>query len=324
MYVHWSVLEPVLAGLSAWRRRGRVWSGPCPVIHDGKDCCFLHQGLGDSVRGGCRRCHPVGPTGFREHLRAVLDAGGVADPAPAPSRLTCSLPSSLVDAPQRVRAVWDAAGRLEGTVAERYLLVARGCVGLGPWPAAMRYLPFSDVLDLKLRPRPPLGAAGVLVYGFRAPGEPDYPGVQLEAISPQGVRLEFRRAHASRVSLAGCSFRGGRRFDVRRGDGERLLLVEGPVSALAVLLRYPALDERWGVAGVAGWAGFTPAAVGSATRVVLCADGDPDGRRAVGRLADLLRADGRSVWVLHAPDGRDVADLWVRAGASPWRPEGDV
>ena len=177
---------------------------------------------------------------------------------------------------------------------------------------------------MRLRPRPPLGASGVLIYGFRAPGEPDYPGLQLEAVSSPGVRLEFRRAHAARVSVAGSSFRGGRRFDVRIGDGDHLLLVEGPVSALAAVLRYPALDSGWGIAGVAGWAGFTPAAVGSASRVVLCADGDPDGRRAVGRLAGLLRSEGRSVWVLDAPDGRDVADLWVRAGASSWRPEGDV
>ena len=97
-----------------------------------------------------------------------------------------------------------------------------------------------------------------------------------------------------------------------------------PVSALAAEPRYPALDERWGVAGVAGWAGFTPAAVARATRVVLCADGEADGRRAVGRLAEVLRYEGRSVWVLDAPDGRDVADLWARAGASTWRPETDA
>ena len=185
----------------------------------------------------------------------------------------------------------------------------------------MRFLPLGEALDLGVRPCPPPGAAGLLLYGFRADGETDYPGLQMEAVSPEGVRVPYRRARAPRVSAAGCSFRGGRRFEARPGDGGRVLLVEGPVSALAAVLRYPALDGRWGVAGVPGWAGFTPAAAGAASRVVLCADGDGAGRRAAARLAETLRSEGRSVWVLDAPDGRDVADLWVHAGASPWRPE---
>ena len=79
-------------------RRGTVWSGPCPVTHDGKDCCFLHQGLGDTIRGGCRRCHPLGAIGFREHLRALVDAGGglpVVRLAAAFSRLRSRLRSSM-------------------------------------------------------------------------------------------------------------------------------------------------------------------------------------------------------------------------------------
>ena len=280
----------------------------------------MHQGLADSVRGGCRRCHPLGSLGFREHLAALLAVGGAA-PVPGDSFKPPALPGSLVDASQRVRAVWDAARPLPGTSAERYLVVARGCVGLGTWPSAIRVLSYADVLSLELRPRVPLGAASLLVYGFRACGEPDYPGLQLEAVNADGVRLEFRRLRASRVSLAGCTFRGGRRFDVRLGDGDHLLLVEGPVSALCAPLRFGFLDARWGVAGVAGWAGFTPAVAGRASRVVLCADGDRDGRRAVARLADVLRSEGRTVWVVDSPDGRDVADMWVRAGSSTWRPD---
>ena len=73
----------------------------------------------------------------------------------------------------------------------------------------------------------------------------------------------------------------------------------------------------------AGWSGFTVAAVGSAAHVVLRADGDPDGRRAVARLAAPLRAGGRSVFVVDSPDGADVADLWRTAGATYWRPDPD-
>ena len=42
---------------------------------------------------------------------------------------------------------------------------------------------------------------------------------------------------------------------------------------------------------------------------------------AVDRLAETLRAEPRTV--SDQPDGRDVADLWVRCGPSGWRPRSD-
>lgn len=277
----------------------------------------MHPGDGDTVRGGCRRCHPLGREGFREHVAALLSHAPGGPPAPlspSPASATAPRAAPLVD------DVWSRSGPLAGTPGELYLAGTRGCVGLDAWPEAVRYLSCPDVFTLGVRPRPPLGAAGLIVYGFRARGEAGYSGVQVEAVNPDGLRIPFRRQRASRVSLLGSSFRGGRRFDVRDASPGRILLVEGPVSALAAPLRFPALDDAWSIAGLAGWAGFSADSVGPATRVVLCPDGDADGRRAVDRLAGQLRVAGRRVWIVPAPDGRDLADLWVRAGASAWRP----
>ena len=318
MYVSWSSLEPALSGTTGWRRRGRVWAGPCPVTGAGTDTCWMHPGSGDTVRGGCRRCHPLARDGFHAHLVALLGSGPSLPVVPRTPR-----PPAASDLPYSFSDVWDAALPLAGTPADRYLLEVRRCVGFGSWPHALRFLPLGRALELGVRPVLPLGAAGALLYGFRSVGEPDYLGLQLEAVAPDGARLSFRRLRATRVSVLGSVFRGGRRFDVRVAGADRLLLAEGPVSALAAVLRFPAIGSRWAVAGVAGWSGFTLDAVGSAARVVLCADGDPDGRRAVARLAEPLRAAGRTVFVVDSPDGTDVADLWRNAGATDWRPQPD-
>ena len=284
----------------------------------GSDTCWMHPGPADTVRGGCRHCHPLGRDGFHAHLVAFTGSA----PPTAPGSLG-GVPSfsGSVTLPYSFSAVWDAALPLDGTPADRYLVERRRCVGFPSWPDALRFLPLGAALEIGVRPALPLGAAGALLYGFRAVGEPDYLGLQLEAVAPDGARLPFRRYRASRVSLYGSVFRGGRRFDARVASGDRLVLAEGPVSALAAVLRFASLGSEWAVAGLAGWSGFSVSAVGSATRVVLCADGDPDGRRAVARLAAALRAAGRSVFVVDSPDGADVADLWRTAGATDWRPD---
>lgn len=322
MYVRWSDLEPVLPAVAGWRRRGRAWSGPCPVTGAGTDTCWMHPGPGDIVRGGCRRCHPMGRDGFRAHLAALATAGGAVAPAAAvvgvPSVSTVPVP------PYSFADVWDAAGPLapDGP-GQHYLGQVRGCRAFGDWPPAVRFLGLGSAVELGVRPALPLGAAGALLYGYRAVGEADYLALQLEALAPDGARIPFRRYRANRVSVFGSVFRGGRRFDARTVDAGGVVLVEGPVSALSVVLRFPRLGSGWTVAGVAGWSGFTPAAVGSASRVLLCPDGDPDGRAAVARLASKLSASGRAVTVLDVPDGADVADLWRTSGATEWSPGAD-
>ena len=129
-----------------------------------------------------------------------------------------------------------------------------------------------------------------------------------------------RRA-APRVSLAGSRFDGGcQRFEVQDGRADRVFLVEGPLSALAAPAVFPELiSEGWTVVGVAGWAGFRRAAVGSARIVRVCPDGDADGQRAVARFVEDLVASGLRVLVDQVPPGADLLDLH-RWGGSTVRP----
>ena len=335
MQVTWSAVEAVLqAGVAGWRRSGRVWAGPCPVTGSGRDCCFFHQGPGDSVRGSCRRCHPLGRRGFAEHLEALAPGAcaGAVGPAAIPGGVARrsqsgagrSGPGPDVCRPSRI---WEAAEPLAGTAGERYLADVRRVPPTGGWPPAVRFLRMGDALRLAVRPRPPVGCAGVVVYAFLGAGEDRCHAVQLEAVRADGRRLGFGRRRVMRVSAAGSLFAGGARvFEAAPGaqGACRVALAEGPVSALAVSLRFPFVaEDGWRVCGVAGWAGFTPAACAGAAEVVLLPDGDRDGRRAVARLAETLRAEVRTVWVSDQPDGRDVADLWVRCGPSGWRPRSD-
>ena len=235
-----------------------------------------------------------------------------------------SAPGSDVCRPSRL---WEAAEPLAGTAGERYLAEVRPVLSAGGWPPAVRFLRIGDALRLAVRPRPPVGCAGVVVYAFLGAGEDRCDAVQLEAVRADGRRFGFGRRAVMRVSVAGSLSAGGARvFDAASGAQavSRVPLAEGPVSALAVPLRFPFVAEGGSrVCGVAGWAGFTPAACAGAAEVVLFPDGDRDGRRAVARLAETLRAEARTVWVSGQPDGRDLADLWVRCGPSGWRPRSD-
>ncbi len=135
---------------------------------------------------------------------------------------------------------------------------------------------------------------------------------RLEAVRADGRRLGFGRRRVTRVSAAGSLFAGGARVFEAAASGQgagRVALVERQVSALAVPLRFPfVVEDGWRACGVAGWAGFMPAACAGAAEVVLFPDGDRDGWRAVARLAETLCVQARTVWVSDAPNGLDVAD----------------
>ena len=333
MQVTWSVVEAVLqAGVAGWRRQGRVRAGPCPVTGSRRDCCFFRQGPGDTVRGSCRRCHPLGRRGFAEHLEALAPGAcaGAVGPVPFPggarfrsqSGAGRSAPGPDLCRPSRFS---EAAEPLAGTAGERYLAEVRRVPG--GWPQAVRLLRIGDALRLAVRPRPLVGCAGGLVYASLGAGEDRCDAVQLEAVRADGRRLWFGCRGVMRVSAAGSLFAGGARvFEAASGAQgvSCLALAEGPVSALAVPLPFPFMAEAGRrVCGVAGWAGFTPAACAGATEVVLFPDGDRVGRRAGARLAEPLRAQARTVWVSDALNGRDVAGFWVRCGPSGWSPRSD-
>ena len=150
--VTWSAVEAALhASVAGWRRRGRVWAGPCPVTGSGRDCCFFHRGPGDTVRGSCRRCHPLGRRGFAEHLEALAPgacAGAVGSAAfpggvslRSPSSGGWSAPGTDVCRPSRL---WEAAEPLTGTAGERHLVAVRRVLPAGGWPPARVWAPARD------------------------------------------------------------------------------------------------------------------------------------------------------------------------------------
>ena len=117
--------------------------------------------------------------------------------------------------------------------------------------------------------------------------------VQHEAVSAAVTRIAWF-PHAAPRGLAGSRFDSGRRrFDVLDGSEACVLLLEAPVSALAVPGLFPELASGGSVAGVAGWAGFRRQAVGRARLVHICLDADDDGIRAVERV------DGVRLWTKH-------------------------
>ena len=150
----------------------------------------------------------------------------------------------------------------------------------------------------------------------------------MEAIGPRGQRLLWEPGNSKRVSLAGSLFDGGRqRFEARwRGAEAPVFLVEGPTSALGAIWYLPVLQNGWNVAGTAGWAGFTTAALGDAPRAWVFPDGDAPSRRAAADLAALCREQGRGLRLETVPDGLDLLDLLLgsrpasRLPAVPTRP----
>ncbi len=314
----WAALEAALPGRPRWKRVGREWHGPCPVRSIGKNTAWVGPAdrLPDGVLVGCRKCAPLTSADRRAHVEALCVGAVVAVDA-APSS---AVPASSFSPSPQVQRVWRAAGPLEDTPGARYLRDRRGAWPRSPFPPALRWLSADSRLYRDLRPVPPAGAAGVILYAYRGLADREVAAVQAEAIRHTADRLLWPPA-APRVSLAGSRFDGGcQRFEVQDGRADRVFLVEGPLSALAAPAVFPELiSEGWTVVGVAGWAGFRRAAVGSARIVRVCPDGDADGQRAVARFVEDLVASGLRVLVDQVPPGADLLDLH-RWGGSTVRP----
>ena len=262
----WSRLEPFLHALPRWRRTGREWHGPCPVLGIGKNTCWVRPAdqIPDGVLVGCRKCAPLDSSAVRLHVHALAPEAVTAD-APVPAaRFT----DRRFEAADPVVRLWRRARSLERTPGADYLRSVRRCWGSLPFPASVRWLPASARLFRELRPPPPSGAVGVICYGYRGIEDRVVGAVQLEAISADATRILWPPNDAPRVSAAGSRFDSGRqRFEVFDGSSERVFLVEGPLSALAARALFPELATGWSVAGVAGWAGFRRQAAGRARLV---------------------------------------------------------
>ena len=314
----WTALEPVLQTRPRWKRIGREWHGPCPVRDIGKNTAWFRSAdhLPDGVLVGCRKCAPLSIDDRRAHVEAVSSAAVVG----AGSLGLSPVQEPVFSPSPEVQRVWRAGGPLEGTPGARYLRVGRGAWSPRPFPPALRWLAVGSRLYSQLRPVPPAGAVGVILYGYRGLRDRVVGAVQIEAIHSGADRILWPSG-APRVSLAGSRFDGGcQRFEVQDGRADRVFIVEGPLSAMAAPAVFPELiSEGWTVVGVAGWAGFRRAAVGPARMVRVCPDGDADGQRAVGRFVEDLVASGLRVLVDQVPPGADLLDLH-RWGGSTVRP----
>ena len=318
-FFSWSRLAPALAGRSGWKRVGREWHGPCPLSNRGRDTCWARAAdrIPDGVLFGCRKCEPFTVELRRLHIEAlsvdavvVVDAPGMEVKASEPPLAVSSL----------VASVWTDGVSAERTVGAQYLRQRRRCWGSRPLPPSVRWLPAAAGAFSLVRPAPPPGTAGLLLYAFRGLEDRLVAGVQAEAVTADGLRLGWLPTGAPRVSVAGSRFDAGRqRFEVLSSPSSRVFLVEGPLSALAAPAVFPDLLEGWTVVGVAGWAGFKRAAVGSARIVRVCPDGDSDGERAVSRFADDLAASGFQVLVDAIPQGADLLDVhrWGGTTSAP-------
>ena len=309
----WSRLEPLLYGRPGWRRTGREWHGPCPILGIGRNTCWVRAAdkIPDGVLVGCRKCAPLDGCAVRLHVHALAPEAVTAQP-PVRSPGAAVRP---FEAAESVARLWRRACSVERTPGAHYLRSVRRCWDRLPFPAAVRWLPAMSRPFRALRPPPPDGAAGAVCYGYRGIEGRIVGAVQLEAVSGEGRRIRWPPDDAPRVSLAGSRFDSGRqRFEVIDGSAQRVFLVEGPVSALAARGLFPELASGWSVAGVAGWAGFRRQAVGRARLVRICPDGDDHGIRAAQRLAVDLEACGIEVLVDPVPPGADLLDLYRVGG----------
>ena len=298
---------------NGWRRRGKEWRGPCPITGEGKDTCWALPAdyIADGVLIGCHRCLPWGREARDAHLEALAPGGETSPEAPLPARPRRPRPPFRPSG--WIAPIWRAGRNVKGSPGDRYLRLGRRCWKQGPLPPSVRWLEATDGAYGRIRPVPPPGAAGVVLYAYRGVRDREIGALQMEAVDTHGERLLWPAQNAKRVSLAGSLFDYGRqRFEVQwRGTGAPLLLVEGPTSALAALWHLPVLQEGWSVIGTAGWAGFAMGALGDAHRIWIFPDGDEPSRRAAEELGTMARESGRGVHIEQVPDGHDLLDLWL-------------
>ena len=289
-----------------WTRNGAEWRGCCPVTGEGRTRAWAAPGRGLL---GCRHCGDGGGrlagADFAAHAAAV---GVLADrwqPAPHPRPVTRAPapPSDLADGAALVASVWRRAAPLADSPGAAYLQQRIGWAA--PWPSALRWLPADAFADV--RPRPPDGAAGCIVYALTARDRPT--GLQLEAVAADGAALRFAGA-GKRPSVRGSRMRGAV-FVARPGAaGAGVWLAESALDALAVLaLALPPADVA--VLAAAGAGGVRYGALPpDAGPVTVAAQNDPAGRAAAFRIGAALEVRRRP-WYVRMPlgAGADWADV---------------
>lgn len=138
-----------------------------------------------------------------------------------------------------------------------------------PLPPSVRWLSRQSAAGLAVRV--PVGAEGILLYRFAAPGETATRAVQYEAVDADGERV-LMQGGGKRRSVKGSNFGDGRLFTAAAGMPTAAWnICEGPMDALAVA-SLPGL----------GWSSLQGAeVVGSSGTGTLALATPPEGRLAV-------------------------------------------
>ena len=291
--------------------RGR-WKGPCPLC-GGTDRFHVEHQRG-RVLVGCRGCMDglggASKQQFGALLRAVFPEryATPGTPAPTPRPAPCSSkpaappPASETDSRTNATHLWVRAVAPEGTPARAYLAsrLAWPPDGTGPdLPPDVRWLPASDWPPPREgRPAPPRRAAGAIAFAYRR--REVLVAVDLEALTGDGQRLSprWRRTVGLKQSAV---FRAG----IITGD--RVVLAEGPVDALACRWLHPEA-ECLATGGTAGLTGWSPP-IDDDRPVVIETDGDVPGRRAALEVQTLLLACGRRCRIDSRRTGDPASEL---------------
>ncbi|MCY4563388.1 MAG: toprim domain-containing protein, partial [Gammaproteobacteria bacterium] len=291
--------------------RGR-WKGPCPLC-GGTDRFHVEHRSG-RVLVGCRGCMDglgdAAKQQFGALLRAVFpERFGQADaaaplprPAPCASKPASPPPASETDSRTNATHLWVRAVAPESTPARTYLAsrLAWPPDGTGPdLPSDVRWLAATDWPPPREgRPAPPRRAAGAIAFAYRR--RERLVAMDLEALTGDGQRLSPRWRRTIGLKQ-GAVFRAG------GITGDRIVLAEGPVDALACRWLHPEA-ECLATGGTAGLTGWSPP-IDDDRSVLIEPDGDAPGRRAAIALQTLLLACGRPCRIDSRRQGDPASDL---------------
>lgn len=225
-------------------------------------------------------------------LRMLPDQGAASGTPAAPHAALGRNERARTDA---ALAIWHEGGRLEGTLAERYL---RGRAIVPPWPPALRF--HASLWHANTRQRLP----GLVALVTGPDGSPL--AIHRTFLSPFGTKADIEPVKAMLGPCAGGAVR------LSYGEGG-LAVCEGVESGLSLRDHVPADIGVLAALSTAGIRGLKlPPEPGD---LVIAPDGDAPGRRAAEALAQRAHGLGWQVRLLAAPDGRDWSDLAMEGQA---------
>lgn len=267
-------------------------SAPCPVCQpEGRkrqNALTLRDGMGGRLLAHCKRLG----CDFRDILAAAGIAAGDYR-APDQRELVQRETSRMVEAFKRARQaerLWNEAQPITGTPAETYLREARGITC--PLPNTLRFHP-ACWHGATANRHPAMVA---LVEGG------DDFAVHRTYLRPDG---SAKAAFDPNKTMLGAVAGGAVRIADATGP---LIVAEGIETALSLacgLLRGPA--TIWATLSTSGMRGLRlPPETG---RLTIASDGDDAGQAAAFALAERAHAQGWSVSLLPAPQGRDWNDV---------------